>query len=230
MHNTIWEYLKTPHPWFDTTNYTPWQIALFFTGALLWIVAYVIIIRMAIKKQTVIIPAAAVVCNFGNEVGGAIFWVPDMGKALVLAYWAWMVLDIFIVYNLFKHGYKQFTTPFFRNNFKKLVALGLAGSIPLSCIFMLQYDLPMGVIDAYIVNVVMSVAFLSLLYVPDFPEHSIALAWAKFLGTGVISIMFQTRYPDNYFLSVIYIVVAAFDILFLVLMYRKRRAMAAAAV
>lgn len=220
---TIWEYLQESHPWFNTDNYTPLQIGLFFTGALLWIVAYVVIIRMAIKKKTVIIPAAAVVCNFGNEVGGAFFWVPDMGNALVLAYWAWMLLDIFIVINLFRYGYKQFTTEFFRKNLRWIVAMGLAGSIPLSCFFMVQYDLPMGVIDAYIVNVVMSVAFLSLLFVPDFPEHSIALAWSKFLGTGLISIMFQSKYPDNHFLTVVYLVVAAFDILFLVLMYQQRR-------
>lgn len=220
---TIWEYLQESHPWFNTANYTPLQIGLFFTGAMLWIVAYVIIIRMALKKKTVIIPAAAVICNFGNEVGGAIFWVPDMGNALVLAYWGWMLLDIFIVINLFRYGYKQFTTEFFRKNLRWLIALGLAGSIPLSCFFMVQYDLPMGVIDAYIVNVVMSVAFLSLLFVPDFPEHSVALAWSKFLGTGLISIMFQSKYPDNHFLTVVYLVVAAFDILFLVLMYQKRR-------
>ncbi|MEJ8817203.1 transmembrane-type terpene cyclase [Lacibacter sp. H407] len=220
---TIWEYLQESHPWFDTTHYTPLQIGLFFTGAMLWIVAYIVIIRMALKKKTVIIPAAAVICNFGNEVGGAIFWVPDMGNALVLAYWGWMLLDIFIVISLFRYGYKQFTTEFFRKNLRWLIALGLAGSIPLSCFFMVQYDLPMGVIDAYIVNVVMSVAFLSLLFVPDFPEHSIALAWSKFLGTGLISIMFQSKYPDNHFLTVVYLVVAAFDILFLVLMYQKRR-------
>lgn len=220
---TIWEYLQESHPWFNTANYTPLQIGLFFTGAMLWIVAYIVIIRMALKKKTVIIPAVAVICNFGNEVGGAIFWVPDMGNALVLAYWGWMLLDIFIVINLFRYGYKQFTTEFFRKNLRWLIALGLAGSIPLSCFFMVQYDLPMGVIDAYIVNVVMSVAFLSLLFVPDFPEHSIALAWSKFLGTGLISIMFQSKYPDNHFLTVVYLVVAAFDILFLVLMYQKRR-------
>lgn len=225
---TIWEYLQESHPWFDTSNYTSLQIGLFFTGAVLWIVAYIIIIYMAIKKKTVIIPAAAVVCNFGNEVGGAIFWVPDMGNALVLAYWCWMLLDIFIVINLFRYGYKQFTTEFFRKNIRKLVALGLAGSIPLSCFFMVQYDLPMGVIDAYIVNIVMSVAFISLLFVPNFPEHSVALAWSKFLGTGIISVMFQSKYPDNHFLSVIYVVVATFDILFLVLMYQKRRKLKAA--
>jgi hypothetical protein len=219
---TIWEYLKTSHPWFDTTNYTPLQIGLFFTGAVLWIVAYVVIIIMAIRKKTVIIPAVAVVCNFGNEVGGAFFWVPNMGKALVLAYWAWMLLDIFIVYNLFKYGYKQYTTPFFKQNLRWLVAVSLPASILLSSFFMVQYDLPMGVIDAYIVNLVMSVSFLSLLFVPNFPEHSLALSWSKFLGTAFISIMFQWKYPHNHFLSVIYVVVAIFDIAFIVLMYRKR--------
>lgn len=220
---TIWEYLKEPHPWFDTANYTPVQITLFFIGALLWIVAYIAIIRTALKQKTVVIPVVAVVCNFGNEVGGAIFWVPDMGKALVLAYWGWLVLDMFILYNTFKYGHKQFTTEFFKKNIRWLMAIGLAGSIPLSCYFMVQYDLPMGVNDAYIVNVVMSVSFLSLLFVPNFPEHSVVLAWAKFLGTGLISIMFQSKYPDNHFLSVIYFVVAIFDILFIAEMYKKRR-------
>ncbi|MBK8486394.1 MAG: hypothetical protein KA954_10310 [Chitinophagales bacterium] len=223
---TIWEYVKEPHPWFDTTNYTPLQIALFFTGAMLWIVAYIEIIRMAWKHKTVIIPAVAVVCNWGNEIGGAFFWVPDMGKALVLAYWGWFLLDIFIVYKTFQYGYKQFTTDFFKNNLRLLLVMGLMASIPLSSFFMVQYDLPMGVIDAYIVNVVMSVSFLSLLFVPNFPEHSVVLAWAKFLGTGCISIMFQSKYPENHFLTVAYFTVAAFDILFIILMYKKRKRMA----
>jgi hypothetical protein len=219
---TIWEYIKEPHPWFDTTNYTPLQIGLFTTGALLWILAYLVVIKYSFKQKTVLIPAIAVICNYGNEVGGAIFFVPDMGKALVIAYWGWLILDTFIVYKLLEFGSKQFTTPFFKNNFKRLVLTGLACSIPLSVLFMIQYDLPMGVLDAYIVNVVMSVAFISLLYVPDFQEHSALLAWSKFLGTGIISVMFSTKYPDNYFLWAIYFVVAIFDIGFIILMYKNR--------
>ncbi|MBK7108176.1 MAG: hypothetical protein IPH61_03210 [Bacteroidetes bacterium] len=149
-----------------------------------------------------------------------------MGKALVLAYWGWFLLDIFIVYKTFQYGYKQFTTDFFKNNLRLLLVMGLMASIPLSSFFMVQYDLPMGVIDAYIVNVVMSVSFLSLLFVPNFPEHSVVLAWAKFLGTGCISIMFQSKYPENHFLTVAYFTVAAFDILFIILMYKKRKRMA----
>lgn len=220
---TIWKYIKDPHPWFDLTNYTALQIVLFTTGAVLWIIAYIEVIRFTVKRKVVLIPVVAVVCNYGNEIGGAFFWVPDMGKALVIAYWGWFLLDTFIVYKTFKYGYKQFTTAFFRKNIPWLMVLGLLGSIPLQSFFMVQYDLPMAPIDAFTVNIVMSVAFISLLYVPGFPEHSLLLAWAKFLGTGIISVMFQMKYPDNHFLTVIYFICASFDILFIVLMYKKRK-------
>ena len=64
---TIWEYLQESHPWFNTANYTPLQIGLFFTGAMLWIVAYVIVIRMALKKKTVIIPDAGAGCSLAES-------------------------------------------------------------------------------------------------------------------------------------------------------------------
>ena len=106
---TIWQYLQhwNEHPWFDTGNYEWWQIALFLTGAVLWIVVYVDTIYNIIKFQSVNIPLIAICLNFGFEVTTSFVFVPDMGKTLVIAYWAWMVLDVFIVYNMFKYGWKQ---------------------------------------------------------------------------------------------------------------------------
>ena len=104
---TIWEYLRTPQPWFDTSNYEPYQIALFLTGALLWVLVYFDTIRTIIRNKVVNIPLLAICLNFGFETTTSIFFVPDRGKALVLAYWAWMVLDIFIVYSMFRYGWKQ---------------------------------------------------------------------------------------------------------------------------
>lgn len=217
---TIWEYLQSPHPWFDTTNYHPWQIALFTTGAVLWIIAYGIILRAAFRQQELIIPVAAVVCNFGNEVSGALFFVPDMGKALVVAYWLWMLLDMVIIYNLFRYGRKQWSSPYLRNNFPWLVGISLVCSIALSSSFMVRYDLPMGVLDAYIVNVVMSVTFIGLLLSKGPGKHDALLGWTKFLGTGIISVMFLTKYPDNTFLTALYLTVAFFDVLYLFLVKR----------
>ncbi|MBU3680180.1 MAG: hypothetical protein FGM32_11360 [Candidatus Kapabacteria bacterium] len=220
---TIWEYLQSPHPWFDTTNYQPWQIVLFTLGAVLWIVAYVIILRAAVRRKQLIIPVAAVICNFGAEVGAAIFFVPDMGKALVVAYWMWMLLDMVIIYNLFRYGREQFNAAYLRNNFGWLMMMSFIFSITLSSSFMVRYDLPMGVIDNYIVNVVMSVAFIGLLLSEGPHEYSMLLGWTKFLGTGVISVMFQTKYSDNLFLSTLYVTVAFFDILYLILLQRMMK-------
>ncbi|MEY3386809.1 MAG: hypothetical protein RIR53_1620 [Bacteroidota bacterium] len=219
----IWEYLQSQHPWFDTTNYHPWQIALFTIGAVAWIIAYVIILRAAFRKKELIIPVAAVICNFGAEVGAAIFFVPDMGKALVLAYWMWMLLDIVIILNLFRYGRDQFKASFVRQNFGWLITVSFIFSISLCSSFMVQYDLPMAVITNYLVNVVMSIAFIGLLLSKGSQESSRLLAWTKFVGTGIISVMFQTKYPDNLFLTTLYLTVAFFDVLYLILLQRSQK-------
>ena len=76
---TIWEYLKDPHPWFDTTNYEPFQIALFLAGAVLWIVVYIVVIRDIVKLKVVALQLVALCLNFGFEVTTSFFFVPDMG-------------------------------------------------------------------------------------------------------------------------------------------------------
>jgi hypothetical protein len=55
---TIFEYVKEPHPWFNTVDYEPWQIAMFITGTLLWLVSYADIIVHIRSKKALIIPYA----------------------------------------------------------------------------------------------------------------------------------------------------------------------------
>jgi hypothetical protein len=220
---TIFEYLKTDQPWFDTSNYEWWQIAMFLTGAILWIVVYINTIYIIKKRNTVDIPIPAVILNFGCEVTTAFLFVPDMGKALVLAYWAWMVLDAYIVYSLLRYGWKQLLMPFFRNNFRQIAIMCLIISFAVQSTFILQYDLPMAPLDSFAINLVMSIAFIRVAFVPGFEGNSRINAWAKFLGTGIISLMFLTKYPDNYFLMTLYVSVAIFDIWYLYLLYKPLR-------
>ncbi|HEY6956118.1 MAG TPA: hypothetical protein VI385_12795 [Flavisolibacter sp.] len=218
---TIFEYLKNPHPWFDTNNYTLTQIVLFFTGSMLWLVCYLDTLRDIRNKKVVNIPAAAVILNFGWEMAACFFFVPNMGKLLVAAYWAWMLCDVFIFYSLFRYGFKQMRINFFRSHAHYFIISGIIISFLSQCTFMIQYDLPMAPITGYIINLIMSVAFLYLLFIPDFNWYSRVTAWSKFLGTGIISIMFFTKYPANNFLTVMYLAVAAFDILYIILVYKK---------
>ena len=93
---TIWEYLADPGPWFNTDAYTVPQIAMFTLGALLWVAVYVVTIRRLVTFKELAIPFLAVTLNIGTEITTAVLVVPDMGSVLVIAYWAWLVLDLFI--------------------------------------------------------------------------------------------------------------------------------------
>ena len=220
---SIFEYLKHPHPWLDTSNYALWQIILFFAGSLLWLICYIDTIFDIRTKKVVNIPAAAVILNFGWEIAACFFFVPNMGKLLVAAYWAWMLCDIYIFYSLFRYGFKQMRIDFFKQHAHFFILGGIVISFLSQCTYMVQYDLPMAPITGYIINLVMSISFLYLLFIPDFKWYSRITAWSKFLGTGIISIMFFTKYPSNNFLTVMYVAVAAFDILYIILVYKKLR-------
>lgn len=218
---TIFEYLQEPHPWIDLNNYTLPQVIMFGVGCLLWIVCYVDTLISIFKRKIVDIPLSAVTLNFGWEIAACFFFVPDMGKLIVIAYWAWMLLDTFIFISLFKYGKKQMEIPFFENHIAKFLLFGIVASFFAQLFFMLQYELPLAPLTGYIINVIMSMAFNYLIFIKTVTYHSLITAWCKFLATGIISVMFFTKYPDNNFLTVMYIVVACFDILYIRLCYQK---------
>jgi hypothetical protein len=221
---TIFEYLKESHPWLDTSNYTVVQIVLFFIGSMLWLVCYADTLRDIRNKKTLNIPLAAILLNFGWEIAACWFFVPNMGKLLVAAYWAWMCFDVFIFANTFRYGYKQLINSFFKSRLKFFLTIGIIISFATQVTFMLQYDLPMAPITGYIINLVMSVSFLYLIIIPGYEGDSFVTGWSKFLGTGIISVMFFTKYPDNNFLTTMYIAVAFFDVMYLILLHKKRAA------
>lgn len=218
---TIFEYVKESHPWFDLNNYTLLEIILFASGALSWAICYGDTIYCAWKKKVVNIPAAAVLLNFGWEIATCWFFVPNMGKALVIGYWIWMCFDILIFISLFKFGGKQMRIDFFSKKAHFFVITGIVFSFVTQVLFITQYDLPMAPLSGYIINLIMSLAFLYLIFLPGNDYDSKLTGWTKFLGTGLISIMFFLKYPSNNFLTSMYIAVAFFDILYLYLLHNK---------
>ncbi len=145
-----------------------------------------------------------------------------MGLALVLAYWAWMLLDIFIFIGLFKYGRQQMVFFELKKYFPLYIVAGIVTSFTVQYFFIIQYDLPMAPLDSYVINLVMSIAFISLMFVKGYKGNSKFVAWTKFLGTGIISVMFFSKYPENNFLTSLYIFCALFDVVYLYLLYNKK--------
>lgn len=217
---TIWEYLQDWHPWFDTGNYEPYQIALFLTGALLWVLVYFDTIRTIVKFKVVNIPLLAICLNFGFETTTSIFFVPDMGKALVAAYWAWMLLDVFIVYAMFRYGWKQIRTQTVRDALPWLLPAGVVMGQVLQYFFITTYDLPMAPLSGYIISVEMTILYVALLFLPGNQGQTRLTGWSKFIGNLLISIMFFTKYPENHFLQSLCVTTAFFDIWYIRLLYK----------
>lgn len=220
----IWDYLSQPdHPLFNTDLYTVPQIAMFTSGALLWIVVYIVVIRRLIANQEVEIPWLAVSLNIGNEATTAIFFVPDMGLVLVIAYWAWLLLDLFILRGLFRYGRKQVTTPYLKERFTTWLAVWIPLLFGVQLTFIRMYDLPMAPLGSFIINLVMSAAFIYLVFIPRTTAPSKIVAWCKFLGTGIIAVMFYTKYPDNDSLTTLYVANALVDIYYIYLVHTYQR-------
>lgn len=217
----IIDYLSEPQPWLNTADYHLYQIILFFIGSVSWLICYLIIINGIRKNKIHKIPIAAVLLNYGWEIATCLFFVPDMGKLIVLAYWGWMIFDTYIFITLFKYGYKQMRLDYFIKNAHFFMISGLIISFIVQSTFIIEYDIAMAPVSGYIINLVMSAAFLYLFFLPEKLFASKGVAWTKFLGTGIISIMFYSKYPDDYFLLSMYFAVAFFDIIYLYLLYSK---------
>ncbi len=216
----IIEYMSQAQPWLNTSEYQLYQIILFFIGSVSWLVCYLIIINGIRKHKIHKIPMAAILLNYGWEIATCLFFVPDMGKLVVIAYWGWMIFDTYIFITLFKYGYKQMRIDYFIKHSHFFVLTGIVISFVIQALFITEYDLPLAPVSGYIINLVMSVAFLYLYFLPDRLFASKGVAWTKFLGTGIISIMFFTKYSSDWFLTSMYFAVAFFDIIYLLLLYR----------
>ena len=218
----IIEFFQTDQPWFNTVNYTPLEIGIFFSAAMFWVWTYIRAIQIIRAKKTIGIPVIAICLNFGFEVTTSFFFLPNMGKLVVFGYWAWMILDAFIVYNTIRYGDKQVQVPFMKKHFKPFFIGGLIFAFILEFFFIQSHDIPMSPYDAYIINFTMSTCFLYLVFIKGFEGNSFIIAWTKFLGTGWTSVMFWMKYPYDHLLITLFIGTAIMDIFYIVLLYRRK--------
>lgn len=212
-------------PWLNLENYTIAELSCFLIGVVFWIYAYFQVIIDNHKNKTLGLPIAAVCLNFGWEVGAVLFFKEhiDMGKIFVIGYSIWLIMDIIIVYQMFKYGKSQIDSEYIKKRLNYILIVGLMGSITAHSFFFIEgFELPMGVIAGYIINAIMSVAYCSLVFNKNFNGVSIPIAWAKGLGTAIISICFFMKYPDKNFLTTMYIMTFIFDAAYLYLLYNIR--------
>ncbi len=207
---------------FNLRVYTPLELGLFAAGGALWVAAYVVLLRRSLRLEYVEMPVVAGCCNIAWEALWSTVLHTDMGQLFEWCYLAWLVLDVFIFWNLLKYGYKQFELPVLRQHFKPIaVAFTLLMAALMYTFSREGLDTPIGARSAYAAQLAISIPYYLLLAKPEQRALlSLAIAWLRSLGTGLISVFVFLHHHEDSFLLTAAAATLLLDGGFLVLLHR----------
>ena len=209
----------------DGGCYTVPEMLLFAGGCWLWCITYAIIIVRMRRYKFVDMPAIAGAGNFAWEFLWTFFFVTNMGWIVQWAYHGWFILDLYIVWYLFRYGHKQGWSPFFAKHYKVFFVIT---SVTMGILFY-NYtaqtgDLIIGAITAYADNMLMSFLFIFMLWrLTDVRGLSPWVAWTKMIGTGTNTVFMFLHYPEEQFLHSMGVLLWLADMTYIVMLHHRRR-------
>ncbi|MES2766554.1 MAG: adenylate/guanylate cyclase domain-containing protein [Bacteroidota bacterium] len=218
------------HTWFNTTDYTIFELSLTLLGSVLWVILYIEIIRNAQRHRFIEMPLYVIAGNFAWEFIYSFPFSPynNLGEVYLWGYRAWFFLDIYIVILGLRYGYKQFEKEIFRKNIKPLFftlvafwllfiwSFGVSGfdNMPVHG----DGSARLGGTSAYILNLIISAGYLFLfLNYRDRYHFATHVGWLKIFGTGCFSLFFALTDSHNIFLLTLAAAVFVLDALYIIL-------------
>ncbi len=190
--------------WINLKDYTIPQLTWNGIGCFLWLITYTALIREIIKLKFVEMPFLIAAGNIAWEFVWSFNFHPTTGKLYALAYQGCFVLDIFIFFWVFKYGAKAVDIPQLKKYFKWILCGLFLLWLPLNYFYVAQgYDTPIGANSGYILNLIISLLYPIVLWRNNPQNFSPIVAWAKYLGTGCITVSMFLIYPTNYFVQIL---------------------------
>lgn len=199
-------------------------------GCALWTVAYVLLIKRAIRDKVNTLPMLAICLNFTWEMM-AVFVLPNPSTAWTVLEWSWVVIDLGLVFLLWVHGPNNVRVPSLKRYFHFLLPVTLALCFLGQLTFVLTFGDLLGFIVAFVINLVMSALFLAMYFErrPHLIGLSYPAAWLKMLGTACTSIQcaallpaIRPDVPSWGFLYFLYIVIFFLDAVYVWLLRASR--------
>jgi len=198
-------------------------------GCVCWIVAYVLIVRRAHRDRAYGLPIVAICFNFAWELLAS-FALPNPVWLWHTFDRVWLLVDVVIMAQLLRYGRALQTIPEFRAYFYPLVAVTFLAGLIGQYLFVIAYIDRLGLVVAFGINLVMSVAFCLWYFArrDDRRGVSVGAAWFKMLGTLGTSIechwvvrMIDPELPSLGFLTFLCVAIFAVDVLYIVLVSRR---------
>jgi hypothetical protein len=212
----------------NLTDYTALQLALYASGAYLWVIAYVIYIRNGFKYKYVEMPAFAAAGNIGWEFCWALLFRTNLGELSRYAHFAWFGLDLAIFWLVLKYGKKQTDIPLLQRLWVPVMLFCAVASGAFYGSFVHQgFDVGSTIQSAYICQLPISFLYIPLmLRQKNLAAFSMWTAWTRTLGTGVIGVFAFMRYPDHPFLLTMAVIATLVDFVYIGLLVMRKRELA----
>jgi hypothetical protein len=215
--------------WFNTSQYPVPLLVLFGVGCFGWVVAYVAIVKNALRNRFLEIPAGAVVANIAWEFVWGFLYPNELGRFFSWGYRVWFFFDLAIVYLLFRWGDKQTAQPELKAIFRPACAFGIvAWAVGIYFFVGEGYDTGYGAISGYILNTMMSALYVVIiLRHGELYEFSLLVGWSKMLGTALLTVFNFIVQSGNPYLLLLCLLTLVLDLLYIGLFYLIRSGRAA---
>jgi hypothetical protein len=200
-------------------------------GCVFWVAAYLFIIRQCFQDRSYGLPLVAICMNLSWEFLAS--WIlPNPVPLWHFFDRVWFFVDLIIAYQLLRYGRRLQTIPEVRDHFYPILAVTTVLSGAGLYTFYLQYFDLLGLVGAFMINLVMSVTFVFFCFARRHQGGvglSVPSAWCKMLGTLGTSIqchyvigMSQPWLGGLHFLTFLCLVIFLFDCLYIYLVSRVK--------
>lgn len=221
------------HPLYsvDPTNaaFNPltWYNLIGAAGCVCWCLAYLFILKRCFADKTYGLPLVAICLNFGWELLAS-FVFPNP-----VALWhffdrAWLVIDVLLVYQLFRFGRAEQTIPELRRFFPWVVVVTFLLGVWGQYAFVASYRDRLGLVGAFGVNLIMSVMFVFFYFARRESGRGLSRPGAVFKMLGTLGTSIECHYvvalidpelPSLAFLTFLCVTIFLFDCLYIALVF-----------
>lgn len=198
--------------------------ALMLAAGGFWALTYVLMIRRGFLDETYGMPLVALCANVSWEF---IFsFIHPHGPVQRPVNIIWFFLDLIIVFQLLRYGPREFVD-LSKSVFYAMSGLALATSFFTVLFTTIEFEDWDGAYSAFGANLLMSVLFIAMLYARrSLRGQSISIAFSKMIGTVLASLAFYlyaSVSQGSILLPFLYVAILTFDLLYLVMVYRRCR-------
>lgn len=212
--------------WIDLCQYTIPQLIASGLGEVLWTVVYILVIRDALKKKYVQLPATIVAANLAWEFLAGFVFPSPAGKLMGLGFQIWFAIDVVIFALVMKYGRKQLPSD---EQVKYFPYIIISISV-MTLILLYLYFIEGSIIEhysiaAYLINLIMSAQFLmNIMRLSVVKFMSRKVAWAKMLGTGITTVAVLLSKDPQLVVIGMGIFVFAADVLYIIALHKAKKA------